>query len=136
MVDATGKGRGCIENPEMGRKEVTILDATETMGSVKIVSEKFVDYLHLAKEAGQWVIVNVLWDYTDTQIRRQAFLSKQNGRRVIVRWAVRSSLSMMVTNFYDALTAVYCENPCQVLPNALWKTLAWVGDLQTSMDID
>mgnify|MGYP000944544760 CR=1 FL=1 len=65
MVDATGKGRGCIENPEMGRKEVTILDATETMGSVKIVSEKFVDYLHLAKEAGQWVIVNVLWDYTD-----------------------------------------------------------------------
>jgi len=63
MVDATGKGRGCIENPEMGRKEVTILDATETMGSVKIVSEKFVDYLHVAKDGGKWIIVNVLWNY-------------------------------------------------------------------------
>ncbi len=63
MVEATAAGRGRIENPAQGRKEITVLDLTETMASVKIISEKFVDYLHLAKYDGQWVIVNALWDY-------------------------------------------------------------------------
>ncbi|NTV35836.1 MAG: GNAT family N-acetyltransferase [Anaerolineaceae bacterium] len=36
-------------------------------------------------------------------------------------------------NFRDALISVYCENPCQVLPNALWKTLAQLENLQTSI---
>jgi len=63
MVEATGDGRGRIENPQKGRKVVTILDTTETMACVKIVSEKFVDYVHLARDGDRWVIVNVLWDY-------------------------------------------------------------------------
>jgi hypothetical protein len=63
MVEATGNGRGRLESPDNGRKEVIVLDATDTMGSVKIISEKFVDYLHLAKENGRWVILNALWDY-------------------------------------------------------------------------
>ena len=29
--------------------------------------------------------------------------------------------------FRDVLTSVYCERPCQVLPNALWKTLPEVS---------
>jgi len=62
MVDATGDGRGRIEDPEKGKKEITILDVTDRMGSVKIVSEQFIDYLHVAKEDEKWVIVNVLWD--------------------------------------------------------------------------
>jgi len=63
MVEATGDGRGRIEYPQNGRKVVTVLDTTETMACVKIVSEEFVDYVHLAQDGGQWVIVNVLWDY-------------------------------------------------------------------------
>jgi hypothetical protein len=63
MIDATRDGRGRIDAPEKGRKEITILDRTETMASVKIVSEKFIDYVHLAKSQNDWVIVNVLWDY-------------------------------------------------------------------------
>jgi hypothetical protein len=63
MVKATADGKGIIENPEKGRKAVTILDATDTMACVKIVSEKFIDYLHLARDGGKWVIMNVLWDY-------------------------------------------------------------------------
>ena len=63
MVEATGNGRGRIEDPENGKKEVTILDSTEAMSCVKIVSEKFIDYLHLAKDNGKWQIVNVLWDF-------------------------------------------------------------------------
>lgn len=39
-------------------------------------------------------------------------------------------------NFYDALILIYRENPCQVLPNALWKTLAQRENLQTSIGIE
>jgi len=63
MLKLTGEGRGRIDTPEKGRKEITILDQTETMASVKIVSEQFTDYLHLAKVADTWSIVNALWDY-------------------------------------------------------------------------
>jgi len=35
--------------------------------------------------------------------------------------------------FRDALISIYCENPCQVLPNALWKTLVRLENLQTSI---
>ncbi|MBN2390103.1 MAG: nuclear transport factor 2 family protein [Anaerolineae bacterium] len=63
MIEATGNGRGRLDAPESGRKEITILDRTATMASVKIVSEKFIDYVHLAKSQDCWMIVNVLWDY-------------------------------------------------------------------------
>ena len=63
MVDATGNGRGRIDEPENGTKEITVLDQTNTMASVKLVSNEFIDYLHLAKIDDDWVIVNVLWDY-------------------------------------------------------------------------
>lgn len=39
-------------------------------------------------------------------------------------------------NFREALISTYCENPCQVLPNALWKTLAQIDNLQTSISIE
>lgn len=42
---------------------MTILDKTETMVCVKIVSEEFVDYVHLAQDGAKWVMVNVLWGY-------------------------------------------------------------------------
>lgn len=63
MIEATGDGRGRTEDPQNGRKVVTILDTTETMACVKIVSEEFVDYIHLGRDGRRWVIVNVLWDY-------------------------------------------------------------------------
>jgi len=62
-LQATAAGRGRSENPSQGLKEVTILDQTETMATVKIVSEEFVDYLHLSKCGETWSIMNVLWDY-------------------------------------------------------------------------
>jgi len=63
MIDATGKGNGHIDNPSTGRKDITILDMTKTMASVKLVSEAFDDFLHLAKVQDSWVIINALWDY-------------------------------------------------------------------------
>jgi hypothetical protein len=49
----TQRGRTC---------EVTILDIATDIASVKVVSEPFVDYLHLAKLEGRWSIVNVLYE--------------------------------------------------------------------------
>ncbi len=63
MVELTEKGQGRIAEPQKGRKEINILDRTATMASVKILSNNFVDYLHLAKSNGNWIIINVLWDY-------------------------------------------------------------------------
>ena len=65
MVDATNKGQGKIEQPEKGKKDISIMDMTKTMASVKLVSEVFDDYIHHAKVSGKWVIVNALWDYRE-----------------------------------------------------------------------
>lgn len=63
MVRETGNGIGHIATPDAGRKEITILDQTKTLASVKLVSENFVDYLHLVKVGDSWKIANALWDY-------------------------------------------------------------------------
>ncbi len=39
-------------------------------------------------------------------------------------------------NFLDALTRTYCDSPCQVLPNALWKTRSVLGSATPSFDLD
>jgi hypothetical protein len=41
---------------------VTILDIYGSAASAKIYASGWVDYLHLAKWNGRWVIVNVLWE--------------------------------------------------------------------------
>ncbi|MBZ0235442.1 MAG: nuclear transport factor 2 family protein [Deltaproteobacteria bacterium] len=46
------------------KKEVTILDRYENAASVKVVASDWVDYLHVARVDGRWVIVNVLWELT------------------------------------------------------------------------
>ncbi|WP_075187708.1 nuclear transport factor 2 family protein [Teredinibacter haidensis] len=63
MVKETGDGRGRIPHPDRGRKEITILAQTDTIASVVLLSDEFVDYLHLVKAGGSWKIANALWDY-------------------------------------------------------------------------
>ncbi len=63
MVDATGKGQGKIDDPENGAKVITILDIAGTIASVKLVSEKFDDYLNLVKQGDTWLIIYALWDF-------------------------------------------------------------------------
>lgn len=47
---------------EKQQKDVTILDVYENSASVKIVAADWIDYLHVSKFDGRWVIVNVLWE--------------------------------------------------------------------------
>jgi hypothetical protein len=59
MVESAGRG----PRSQYGRDvEVTILDVADNVASVKVVSEPFVDYLHLARIDGRWRIVNVLYE--------------------------------------------------------------------------
>jgi hypothetical protein len=44
------------------QKDVTILDVYGNAACVKIVAADWIDYLHVAKFNGKWVIVNVLWE--------------------------------------------------------------------------
>ena len=51
------------ETPAAARKtEVTILDVFQNSASAKIDAGPWIDYLHLARVNGRWVIVNVLWE--------------------------------------------------------------------------
>ena len=62
LVMGTRAGGG-KDTPVAQRKEdVTILDIYQNAASAKVYASSWVDYLHLAKWNGRWVIVNVLWE--------------------------------------------------------------------------
>ena len=42
-------------------KEIVVLDVLDQTASAKIVAMWGIDYMHLAKYDGRWMIVNVLW---------------------------------------------------------------------------
>ena len=44
------------------QQDVTVLDVFENAASVKVVAAAWIDYLHLVKWNGRWLIVNVLWE--------------------------------------------------------------------------
>ena len=62
LVQGTRRGFGKNTPPEKQQKDVTILDVFENAASVKVVASDWIDYLHIAKYNGRWVIVNVLWE--------------------------------------------------------------------------
>jgi len=62
LVQGVKRGGGKDTPKERQQKDVTILDVYENAASVKIVASDWIDYLHVAKYNGRWVIVNVLWE--------------------------------------------------------------------------
>ncbi len=62
LVQNTRSRAGRPTPKEQQQKDVTILDVFEGAASVKIVASEWIDYLHLGKWNGRWVIVNVLWE--------------------------------------------------------------------------
>jgi hypothetical protein len=62
LVQGVKRGGGKDTPKEKQQKDVTILDVYENAASVKIVASDWIDYLHVAKSNGRWVIVNVLWE--------------------------------------------------------------------------
>lgn len=62
LVANVRRGGGRDTPKARQQKEITILDRYENVASVKVVASDWIDYLHLAKVDGRWVIVNVLWE--------------------------------------------------------------------------
>ena len=61
LVQRTRSGMGLTPEDKQ-QKDVTILDQYGNAASVKVVATRWIDYLHMAKFEGKWVIVNVLWE--------------------------------------------------------------------------
>lgn len=62
LVQGVKRGGGKDTPKEKQQKDVTILDVYENAASVKVVASDWIDYLHIARSNGRWVIVNVLWE--------------------------------------------------------------------------
>lgn len=62
LVQGTRGGFGKNTPKEEQQKDVTILDAMPNSATVKLEMRDWVDYMHIGKFNGKWVIVNVLWE--------------------------------------------------------------------------
>lgn len=62
LVQGVKRGGGKDTPKDKQQKDVTILDVFGNAASVKVVASDWIDYLHIAKFNGRWVIVNVLWE--------------------------------------------------------------------------
>ena len=62
LVQSVRMGGGKDTPKERQLKDVTVLDIFGNAASAKIIASDWIDYLHLAKWRGRWVIVNVLWE--------------------------------------------------------------------------
>ena len=52
--------------PENPKKEVIILDIFDKTASVKLIADDWIDYMHIVKLNGKWQLVNVLWQFNDS----------------------------------------------------------------------
>lgn len=66
LVFGTSRGGG-RETPEANRlSDVVILDIFQNTASVRVDAGAWVDYMHMVKWGGRWVILNVLWEMRKT----------------------------------------------------------------------
>src|SRR6185437_7206105 len=61
LVDLTQQGGGSEVPVDKRYYDVSILDVSGEIASVRAESYEYVDYLHLALSGGRWMIVNVLY---------------------------------------------------------------------------
>ena len=62
LIQGTRTGSGKQTPATEQQKEVTILDMIGGAATVKLEMRDWVDYLHIGKFNGKWVIINVLWE--------------------------------------------------------------------------
>ena len=53
--------------PANPNKEVIILDIYDKTASVKLIADDWIDYMHIVKLNGKWQLVNVLWQFNDSE---------------------------------------------------------------------
>ena len=62
LVLGTRNGGGKDTPPDQMQKDVVILDIFRNAASVRATMSGWIDYMHMARWNGRWVIVNVLWE--------------------------------------------------------------------------
>jgi hypothetical protein len=62
LVDGTARGGGKETSAADRRSEVRILDIFQNTASVRVDAGRWIDYMHMVKWNGRWVILNVLWE--------------------------------------------------------------------------
>ena len=62
LVQGTRGGFGKQTPAAEQQKDVTIYDVMGGAATVKLEMRDWVDYMHIAKVNGKWLIVNVLWE--------------------------------------------------------------------------
>jgi hypothetical protein len=62
LVQNTRRGGGKDTPPTERRTDVRILDTFGNTASVRVDADRWIDYLHVVKWNGRWVIINVLWE--------------------------------------------------------------------------
>ena len=62
LINGTRNGGGAEIPAGQRRSDVRILDIFGNTASVRVDAGTWVDYLHIAKWNGRWVILNVLWE--------------------------------------------------------------------------
>src|SRR5215213_7096150 len=67
LVSNTRRGGGKDIPAGQRKSEVRILDVYGNAASVRVQAASWVDYMHIAKSNGRWVIVNVLWELDPPQ---------------------------------------------------------------------
>ena len=63
LIQGTRNGGGKNTPEAQQQKDVAILDIFQNAASVRATMSGWIDFMHMAKWNGRWVIVNVLWEY-------------------------------------------------------------------------
>lgn len=70
--------------PKNAPKEIVIFDVLDRTASAKLTAFWGVDYFHLAKLNGKWMIVNILWQSSPPTTTRSAITKEKTHREVAV----------------------------------------------------
>jgi len=63
MIGWTEEGEGRTSDPAERRLEIIVDEVHDTIASVRVRAALYVEYLHLARTADGWRIVNALWQH-------------------------------------------------------------------------
>jgi Putative lumazine-binding len=62
LINGTRSGGGSQIPAAQRKNDVKILDIYHGAASVRVTAASWVDYMHMSKVNGRWVIMNVLWE--------------------------------------------------------------------------
>ena len=69
LIKYTREGGGRDTPAGRRQADVSILDIYRGAASAKVIAADWVDYLHLTRWNGRWMIVNVLWEFKPKEVR-------------------------------------------------------------------